>query len=56
MSGYTAGAINRQSLIDQGATLLQKPFTPAVLAAAVRTSLAGPGSGQDTDTMAPSGS
>jgi hypothetical protein len=40
MSGYTAGAIDRQSLIEHGAALLQKPFTPAVLASAVRRALA----------------
>ena len=41
MSGYTAGAIDRHSLVESGATLLHKPFTPAVLASAVRTALAG---------------
>jgi two-component system, cell cycle sensor histidine kinase and response regulator CckA len=46
MSGYTAGAIDRQSLLEQGAALLQKPFTPAVLASSVRSALAGANSGQ----------
>jgi PAS domain S-box-containing protein len=41
MSGYTAGAIDRHSLIEQGAVLLQKPFTPSVLASSVREALAG---------------
>jgi PAS domain S-box-containing protein len=39
MSGYTAGAIDRHNLIEQGAVLLQKPFTPAILAATVREAL-----------------
>ena len=41
MSGYTAGAIDRHSLVESGAMLLHKPFTPAVLASAVRTALVG---------------
>jgi PAS domain S-box-containing protein len=39
MSGYTAGAIDRHNLIEQGAVLLQKPFTPAILASTVREAL-----------------
>ena len=41
MSGYTAGALDRHSLVETGATLLNKPFTPAVLAAAVQQALRG---------------
>jgi CheY-like chemotaxis protein len=41
MSGYTAGALDRHSLVETGATLLNKPFTPAVLASAVQLALAG---------------
>jgi PAS domain S-box-containing protein len=41
MSGYTAGAIDRHSLLEQEAALLQKPFTPGVLATTVREALSG---------------
>ena len=41
MSGYTAGAIDRHSLLEQDAALLQKPFTPGLLASTVRMALVG---------------
>jgi two-component system cell cycle sensor histidine kinase/response regulator CckA len=46
MSGYTAGAIDRHSLLEQDAALLQKPFTPGVLATMVREALTGAHSGK----------
>jgi PAS domain S-box-containing protein len=46
MSGYTAGAIDRHSLLEQEAALLQKPFTPGVLATTVREALSGAHSGK----------
>jgi len=46
MSGYTAGAIDRHSLLEQDAALLQKPFTPGVLATMVREALSGAHSGK----------
>jgi len=36
MSGYTETAVNRSSNLLEGAAFLQKPFTPAALAAKVR--------------------
>jgi len=46
MSGYTAGAIDRHSLLEQDAALLQKPFTPGLLASTVRMALVGATSGK----------
>jgi CheY-like chemotaxis protein len=35
-SAYTEGAIVHQRILDEGVTLLQKPFTPSMLAHKVR--------------------
>ena len=43
MSGYAPSAITHQSLLDPGAPMLQKPFTPRILARKVRQVLAGHG-------------
>jgi CheY-like chemotaxis protein len=42
MSGYTADAIVRHGILDNGLSFLQKPFTPSVLAAKVREVLSAP--------------
>ena len=39
MSGYTSGAISRQGVLDEGALLLEKPFTADQLARTVRLAL-----------------
>jgi CheY-like chemotaxis protein len=39
MSGYTGEAIARHGVLEQGTRLLQKPFTPEVLARTVREAL-----------------
>jgi two-component system cell cycle sensor histidine kinase/response regulator CckA len=39
MSGYAAEVISGRGVLDSGAALLQKPFTPEDLAASVRTAL-----------------
>jgi CheY-like chemotaxis protein len=39
MSGYTDDEMLKRGLMERGATLLQKPFTPAQLASAVRVAL-----------------
>jgi len=39
MSGYTDDAISHQGVLDPGVALLQKPFTPALLARTVREAL-----------------
>jgi CheY-like chemotaxis protein len=36
MSGYTERAVSRQALLEPGITLVQKPFTPSILARKVR--------------------
>ena len=41
MTGYSDEAVARHGVLDPGATLLQKPFTPAVLAREVRAVLDG---------------
>jgi hypothetical protein len=43
MSGYAPSAITHQSLLDPGAPMLQKPFTPRILARKVRQVLDGHG-------------
>ena len=43
MSGYTSGAISRQGVLEEGADLLEKPFTAEQLARAVRRALDGEG-------------
>jgi PAS domain S-box-containing protein len=47
MSGYTDGAISRQGLIEDGGTLLEKPFTAQTLGRTIREVLdaGGPGEG-----------
>jgi PAS domain S-box-containing protein len=44
MSGYTDNVIGRHGVLDEGAELIQKPFSPAELARKVRTVLGPPGS------------
>jgi signal transduction histidine kinase/ActR/RegA family two-component response regulator len=44
ISGYTANVIARHGVLDDAVSFLQKPFSVEELAAAVRRSLAGPGS------------
>jgi FixJ family two-component response regulator len=39
MSGYTDDAVREQNVVESGITFLQKPFTPARLAAAVRSAI-----------------
>jgi PAS domain S-box-containing protein len=39
MSGYTADVIAQKGVLDKGCHFIQKPFTPADLASAVRTEL-----------------
>ncbi len=39
MSGYTSGAISKQGVLDDGAILLEKPFTAEQLARSVRLAL-----------------
>ena len=39
MSGYSQEAIDRHGVLEPGARLIQKPFTPRALAAAIRESL-----------------
>jgi hypothetical protein len=41
MSGYTDQAIMHQGVLQEGAILLQKPFTLAALASKLREMLAG---------------
>jgi FixJ family two-component response regulator len=36
MSGYTGAAIRRRGLLQEGVPILEKPFTPEVLARKVR--------------------
>jgi CheY-like chemotaxis protein len=36
MSGYTANAIMHRGVLDSGTHLLQKPFSPAMLATKIR--------------------
>jgi hypothetical protein len=42
MSGYTAAAVENDGRFGQGTGLLQKPFTPDALGAAVRHELDNP--------------
>jgi len=42
MSGYTSGAISSHGVLDQGVTLIEKPFSPETLARTVRGALDGP--------------
>jgi PAS domain S-box-containing protein len=44
MSGYTAGAISKHGVLQQGSSLLEKPFTSEQLARAVRRALDAEGS------------
>jgi two-component SAPR family response regulator len=41
MSGYTSGAVTRQGVLEEGARLLEKPFTGEQLTRAVRRALGG---------------
>ncbi len=46
LSGYSDEAVERHGVLDPGTAFMQKPFTPAALAAKVRTVLQGePGAG-----------
>jgi CheY-like chemotaxis protein len=45
MSGYSGNAITRHGVLQEGAMFLQKPFSPASVAQAVRDVLAAPSSG-----------
>jgi hypothetical protein len=42
MSGYSPATIAKHGLADPGVPLLEKPFTPAAVLAAVRNVLADP--------------
>jgi PAS domain S-box-containing protein len=46
VSGYADSVILRHGALDTGASLLQKPYSPAALAAKVRETLGGRGPGQ----------
>jgi len=39
VSGYTGNALTHHGRLESGVTLLQKPFSPAMLARAVRALL-----------------
>jgi FixJ family two-component response regulator len=39
MSGYTDDAVLERNMVESGFAFIQKPFTPAGLAAAVRNAL-----------------
>jgi DNA-binding response OmpR family regulator len=39
MSGYTENVITSGGLLEEGLSFLQKPFSPAVLAAKIREAL-----------------
>ncbi|MGH9445755.1 MAG: ATP-binding protein, partial [Terriglobia bacterium] len=41
MSGYAERSVVRQGIVDQGATLIQKPFSPATLVREIRRALDG---------------
>jgi len=41
LSGYSDEAVERHGVLDPGTAFMQKPFTPAALAAKVRTVLQG---------------
>jgi DNA-binding response OmpR family regulator len=48
MSGYTQDVVDQAGVLEEGLTLVQKPFRPEQLAAALRQALAragGPGPG-----------
>ena len=42
MSGYTAGAISQQGILDEGVALIEKPVPASKLAAKVREVLDAP--------------
>jgi two-component system cell cycle sensor histidine kinase/response regulator CckA len=53
MSGYTDDAIVRQGILSPGICFVQKPFTPAVLAAKLRDALASVSPGLGSPQSAP---